>query len=78
MQVSPVKAPKAKKAPKGKRAVLADADTSANAAAAAEGGKTVEEMYVKMTQLQHILKRPDTYGEPSLFADRVVLGRTLL
>ena len=38
----------------------------------------MEEMYVKMTQLQHILKRPDTYGEPSLFADRVVLGRTLL
>ena len=25
------------------------------------GGKTVEEQYQKMSQLEHILKRPDTY-----------------
>ena len=27
--------------------------------------KTVEEMYQKLDQLEHILKRPDTYGESS-------------
>ncbi len=27
-----------------------------------KGGKTIEEMYTKKTQLEHILLRPDTYG----------------
>ena len=28
-----------------------------------KGGKTIEETYTKKTQLEHILLRPDTYGE---------------
>jgi len=32
-----------------------------NAAAGGGGGKTIEEMYQKKTQLEHILLRPDTY-----------------
>lgn len=31
------------------------------AAAASRGGKTIEEMYQKKSQLEHILLRPDTY-----------------
>lgn len=27
------------------------------------GAKTIEETYTKKTQLEHILLRPDTYGE---------------
>lgn len=32
-----------------------------NAAAPAAGGKSIEEMYQKKTQLEHIILRPDTY-----------------
>jgi hypothetical protein len=72
---SPV--PKKKAAPKGK-AALADktntkaakpsakaaASSSSGAAAASKGrkGKTIEQIYQKKTQLEHILLRPDTYG----------------
>jgi hypothetical protein len=31
-------------------------------AGAGKGKKTVEQTYVKLTQLEHILLRPDTYG----------------
>ncbi len=31
--------------------------------AAAPGGRSIEEMYQKKSQLEHILLRPDTYGE---------------
>ena len=34
---------------------------NANTAAAAGNGKTIEEMYQKKSQLEHILLRPDTY-----------------
>ena len=27
-----------------------------------KGGRTIEEMYQKKSQLEHILLRPDTYG----------------
>jgi hypothetical protein len=44
--------------------------------------KTVEEMYQKKTQLEHILLRPDTYskfshfpGTPGAFVSRIVLER---
>ena len=29
----------------------------------AKSGKTIEETYTKKTQLEHILLRPDTYGQ---------------
>ena len=29
-----------------------------------KGGRTIEEMYQKKSQLEHILLRPDTYGKP--------------
>lgn len=32
-------------------------------AAAAKGGKTIEQIYQKKTQLEHILLRPDSYSE---------------
>ncbi|KAM0910669.1 hypothetical protein ACQ4PT_013993 [Festuca glaucescens] len=35
--------------------------SSHNSAAGASAGKTIEEMYQKRTQLEHILLRPDTY-----------------
>jgi DNA topoisomerase-2 len=35
--------------------------SSHNAAAGGGGGKTIEEMYQKKSQLEHILLRPDTY-----------------
>ena len=36
------------------------------AAGKAKGGKkTIEQIYQKNTQLEHILLRPDTYGEPA-------------
>ena len=34
----------------------------AKAPAAKKGGRTIEEMYQKKTQLEHILLRPDTYS----------------
>ena len=64
-QDSPVK-----KAPKGKKGVLKESKKSANTGAGSKKRtKTVEETYVKMTQLQHILKRPDTYGECQRLSD---------
>lgn len=57
---SPVKKAPAKKAGKGP---LKESKKAGNkASGGSKRTKTVEETYVKMTQLQHILKRPDTYG----------------
>ncbi len=59
-------------APKAKVPVLAersvnDANRSASSnddgAGAKKSKKTVEETYTKMSQLEHILKRPDTYSK---------------
>ena len=46
-------------------AVLAQAGKSK------KGGRTVEQIYQKKTQLEHILLRPDTYGA---FCSCVLLG----
>lgn len=46
---------------KGGKATKAQQPLGPNNAAAAAGGKTVEEMYQKMSQLEHIMLRPDTY-----------------
>ncbi|KAF6995935.1 hypothetical protein CFC21_012354 [Triticum aestivum] len=55
-------APAAKKPPlKSSSSHNSAAGDAAAAAAAAAGGKTIEEMYQKKTQLEHILLRPDTY-----------------
>jgi hypothetical protein len=35
----------------------------AGASLKAKGQKSIEETYTKKTQLEHILLRPDTYGE---------------
>jgi DNA topoisomerase-2 len=61
----------AKKAAVGKKAVLAPSNASNIAVAAAApvapaskaqaGGKALEEIYQKKSQLEHILLRPDTY-----------------
>ncbi len=44
------------------RAVLGDI-TAAGAPPAGKGGKTIEQIYQKKSQLEHILLRPDSYGE---------------
>lgn len=49
-------APKPKAAPKAK----APLSSSTNSTAAG-GGKSIEDIYQKKTQLEHILLRPDTY-----------------
>jgi hypothetical protein len=36
---------------------------AAAGASKAKGQKTIEETYTKKTQLEHILLRPDTYGQ---------------
>ena len=46
-------------APKKKKAPLAALD--ANAVPDADGGKSIEQTYQKLSQLEHILLRPDTY-----------------
>lgn len=40
----------------------AGAGAGATAAAAAPAGKTIEQVYQKKTQLEHILLRPDSYS----------------
>lgn len=68
----PKKHQQAKKAPASKKAAAAKAplgeSSAANVSSAAaggggggKGGKSVEEIYQKKTQLEHILLRPDTY-----------------
>lgn len=59
---SPVK-PKAKPAAKKAAApkALAPLGNATNRAPAAAGGKAIEEIYQKKSQLEHILLRPDTY-----------------
>jgi len=65
-QASPVKqAPsKAKKASSSKTSskVLSES-TNSKKPKSSKGKKTVEQIYQKKTQLEHILLRPDTYGE---------------
>lgn len=58
LQVAPAKSRKPS-------AVLADITASASAAPTAKGKKekTVEQIYQKKTQLEHILLRPDSYSE---------------
>ena len=62
----------AKAAPKKKGSVLAPKENALNAAPAkpnhekgktAGSKKTVEQIYQKKTQLEHILLRPDTYSK---------------
>jgi hypothetical protein len=46
------------------RAVLGDISSSNNASSNTKiNGKTIEQMYQKKTQLEHILLRPDTYSK---------------
>jgi DNA topoisomerase-2 len=64
------KAPAAKKA--AAKAPLGESNVNAPApsglTAAANGGKAIEDIYQKKTQLEHILLRPDTYvGRALLF-----------
>jgi hypothetical protein len=47
--------------PKAPAAKAAKPLGASNAANAAKNGKTIEEMYQKKSQLEHILLRPDTY-----------------
>ncbi len=65
-QASPVKKapPKSKKAPAAKKAAKKVLSESTNAvkSKSGKGKKTVEQIYQKKTQLEHILLRPDTYG----------------
>lgn len=64
-----VVASKPKKAAASKKSVLAPSKNSGNVPKAkasgktAKGKKTIEEMYQKKTQLEHILLRPDTYSK---------------
>lgn len=37
-----------------------------------KNGRTIEEMYQKKSQLEHILLRPDTYGQPFLHSFLIV------
>jgi DNA topoisomerase-2 len=50
---------------KAKAPVLGESSSSVNVPPAASKGKnkTVEEIYQKKTQLEHILLRPDTYSK---------------
>ena len=49
---------------KNKRAVLGESDAeNTQLSAPSSGGKTIEEIYQKKSQLEHILLRPDTYSE---------------
>ena len=43
--------------------------TTAAGASKKKGTKTIEETYTKKTQLEHILLRPDTYGNESFCYD---------
>ncbi|KAJ3239764.1 DNA topoisomerase 2 [Chytriomyces hyalinus] len=50
-----------KKSAAPKQSTDSNANTVSNSAAAKKGSKTIEEIYQKKTQLEHILLRPDTY-----------------
>ena len=45
------------------RSVLGDISSSNNTNGTKINGKTIEQMYQKKTQLEHILLRPDTYSK---------------
>ena len=58
------KAANAGKAKAAKPAAAASASSKAAPKGNKKGGKTIEQIYQKKSQLEHILLRPDTYGEP--------------
>lgn len=47
----------------GNKSVLSNADVNVPKGSTSKTGKTVEEIYQKKTQKEHILLRPDTYGK---------------
>ena len=52
----------AARAPLGAKPAAAAAGAGAGAGAGGSGGKAIEEIYQKKTQLEHILLRPDSYS----------------
>jgi hypothetical protein len=55
---------KAKPLPAAKKPL--GSSSNAGAAAPSADGRTVEQIYQKKTQLEHILLRPDTYGASAI------------
>ncbi len=62
MKVAPAKTKKSATSKQKSGKVLGDS-TNTSKAKSSKGKKTVEQIYQKKTQLEHILLRPDTYGK---------------